>query len=265
MYDNKRVSTSHHFLNVSFVTLDSSGINDSSFLALIESVDILVKISVASLEAIAFYIWMACPWNDKRLHSVYAVSCHERKICRCQTYLVLNPIIYIYIYIYIRSYLLKRSESGWAYQPRQQGLWGQHEAHLGPAGPRWAPCWPHKFYSHGHHRSIQYWLNLMSESTADFRVVALGITVEYNALKLEFWVCKHAPHKLKCQWCSLRAYRQNSKDMPTKHFLGPKLVKLIETMFYHEVLSLISQYRDWQCLRAEYVVCHHMKHDDSVW
>ena len=22
--------------------------------------------------------------------------------------------------------------------------WGQHGAHLGPTGPRWAPCWPHE-------------------------------------------------------------------------------------------------------------------------
>ena len=29
--------------------------------------------------------------------------------------------------------------------PRQQGSWGQHGAHLGPAGPRWVPCWPHEF------------------------------------------------------------------------------------------------------------------------
>ena len=27
--------------------------------------------------------------------------------------------------------------------PREQGLWGQHGAHMGPTGPRWAPCWPH--------------------------------------------------------------------------------------------------------------------------
>ena len=26
----------------------------------------------------------------------------------------------------------------------EQGSWGQHGAHLGPTGPRWAPCWPHK-------------------------------------------------------------------------------------------------------------------------
>ena len=28
--------------------------------------------------------------------------------------------------------------------PREQGLWGQHGAHLGPTGPRWAPRWPHE-------------------------------------------------------------------------------------------------------------------------
>ena len=28
--------------------------------------------------------------------------------------------------------------------PRQQSSWGQHGCHLGPVGPRWAPCWPHE-------------------------------------------------------------------------------------------------------------------------
>ena len=28
--------------------------------------------------------------------------------------------------------------------PRYQGSWGLHGAHLGPTGPRWAPCWPHE-------------------------------------------------------------------------------------------------------------------------
>ena len=29
--------------------------------------------------------------------------------------------------------------------PWWQGSWGQHRAHLGPTGPRWAPCWPMNF------------------------------------------------------------------------------------------------------------------------
>ena len=28
--------------------------------------------------------------------------------------------------------------------PWYQGSWGQHGAHLGPTGPKWAPCWPHE-------------------------------------------------------------------------------------------------------------------------
>ena len=28
--------------------------------------------------------------------------------------------------------------------PKYQGSWGQHGAHLGPVGPRWASCWPHE-------------------------------------------------------------------------------------------------------------------------
>ena len=34
-------------------------------------------------------------------------------------------------------------------QPRKQSSWGQHGAHLGPLGPRWAPCWPHEPCYHG--------------------------------------------------------------------------------------------------------------------
>ena len=30
-----------------------------------------------------------------------------------------------------------------ASNPWWQGSWGLHGAHLGPTGPRWAPCWPH--------------------------------------------------------------------------------------------------------------------------
>ena len=32
--------------------------------------------------------------------------------------------------------------------PRKHGSWGQHGAHLGPVGLRWAPCWPHESCYH---------------------------------------------------------------------------------------------------------------------
>ena len=31
-----------------------------------------------------------------------------------------------------------------ALPPWYQGSWGQHGAHLGTTGPRWAQCWPHE-------------------------------------------------------------------------------------------------------------------------
>ena len=39
-------------------------------------------------------------------------------------------------------------------QPRKQGSWGQHGAHLGPVGPRWSPCWPHEPCYQGVYKSI---------------------------------------------------------------------------------------------------------------
>ena len=38
----------------------------------------------------------------------------------------------------------KSSSDAKIWNPREQSTWGQHGAHLGPFGPRWAPCWPHE-------------------------------------------------------------------------------------------------------------------------
>ena len=41
--------------------------------------------------------------------------------------------------------------------PWEQGTWGQHGAHLGTTGPRWAPCWPHEPFYLGHlDKLLQY-------------------------------------------------------------------------------------------------------------
>ena len=42
----------------------------------------------------------------------------------------------------IKRYLLWHSDAIW--HQGSWSSWGQHGAHLGPTGPRWAPCWPHK-------------------------------------------------------------------------------------------------------------------------
>ena len=39
--------------------------------------------------------------------------------------------------------------------PWKHGSWGQHGAHLGPTGPRWAPCWPHELCYLGRDRGCE--------------------------------------------------------------------------------------------------------------
>ena len=49
------------------------------------------------------------------------------------------------------------------WSPWWQGSWGQHGAHLGPTGPRWAPCWPHELCYLGPQWNVWYF--------ADFRYI----------------------------------------------------------------------------------------------
>ena len=53
--------------------------------------------------------------------------------------------------------------------PREQSSWGQHGAHLGPVGPRWAPFWPHEPYYQG--RSLHYVALVNSFTILCFRVL----------------------------------------------------------------------------------------------
>ena len=39
----------------------------------------------------------------------------------------------------------------WGNHSWLESSWGQHGAHLGPIGPRWAPCWPHEVCYLGYH------------------------------------------------------------------------------------------------------------------
>ena len=41
-------------------------------------------------------------------------------------------------------YILNNPASSIKRLPWLQGSWGQHGAHLGSTGPRWAPCWPYE-------------------------------------------------------------------------------------------------------------------------
>ena len=51
-----------------------------------------------------------------------------------------------------------------------QGSWGQHGAHMGPTGPRWAPCWPHELCYPGYFDECQSDWICIHQSTPDSKV-----------------------------------------------------------------------------------------------
>ena len=48
---------------------------------------------------------------------------------------------------------------------RSKSSWGQHGAHLGPVGPRWAPCWPHDMMTSSNGNSFRVTGHLCGEFT----------------------------------------------------------------------------------------------------
>ena len=69
------------------------------------------------------------------------------------------------------------------------GSWGQHGAYLGPAGPRWASCWPHELCYLGCHLKsvgplasrLANVLNHFSNTVPEpFAVIPESLTLSYG-------------------------------------------------------------------------------------
>ena len=61
-----------------------------------------------------------------------------------------------------------------AKQPRLQGSRGPLGAHLGPTGPRWAPCWPHAIWERFH---WLFWPNVIYRTTYNHGDIVLCFAV----------------------------------------------------------------------------------------
>ena len=73
--------------------------------------------------------------------------------------------------------------------PWYQGSWGQHGAHLGPTGPRWAPCRPYEPFYLG--------LEKYSQQTHHSSPMRLryGVFCEFKLWRLYFLNC-HKAHNI---------------------------------------------------------------------
>ena len=71
--------------------------------------------------------------------------------------------------VYVVNSLRKVTRKYVHKHPRKQGSWGQHGAHLGPTGPRWAPCWPHESCYPGYDLCRWNFMAMPSTEIAFFR------------------------------------------------------------------------------------------------
>ena len=55
--------------------------------------------------------------------------------------------------------------------PWQQGSWGQNEAHLGPIGPRWAPCWSIFIWVYCAIAKQKYWFSWADKNMIKYRIL----------------------------------------------------------------------------------------------
>ena len=97
------------------------------------------------------------PWTRVKVNmrnDVHNDKQRELSLCSWSFYIFNHIQIYM---LYVRLTRITAGSCGltwktynsmayfiWGKGPRKQNSWGQHGVHLGPVGPKWAPCWPHE-------------------------------------------------------------------------------------------------------------------------
>ena len=83
---------------------------------------------------------------------------------------------------------------------RLQNSWGQHGTHLGPAGPRWAPCCPHEPCYQGMYKNMGFIL-IQANPTRILRrkyLTPSQPSVTGDNLNIS---CKRTGFSLRLVWC----------------------------------------------------------------
>ena len=72
--------------------------------------------------------------------------------------------------------------------------WGPYGAHLGPTGPRWAPCWPHELWYLGYHaQKFFYWSLHFHFLSEDWCPTLSGCQLQACVLSPSFCIAQ-------CKW-----------------------------------------------------------------
>ena len=101
---------------------------------------------------------------------------------------VSNSVCMLYIVYTVQHKLNSCMHSCWGFlcfvavsciHPWEQGSRGQHGTHLGPTGPRWAPCWPHGL-NIWDVLSIAFWIISLTLGNHSIATVLFSNTVQYG-------------------------------------------------------------------------------------
>ena len=65
---------------------------------------------------------------------------------------------------------------------------GQHGAHLGPVGPRWALCWPHEPCYQGYYAMISPCWTMINEYISDISTFAMALFILLTQNCLCVWI-----------------------------------------------------------------------------
>ena len=89
---------------------------------------------------------------------------HERMLIKINWRVIQHCDKYIYLGCVFTSDGSTKSSlcaqvADWQKHSWKQGSWGQYGAHLGPTGPRWAPCWPHEFAIWDYNKLVSFLRN----------------------------------------------------------------------------------------------------------
>ena len=99
---------------------------------------------------------------------------------------------------------------------------GQHGAHLGPTGPRWAPCWPHELcylgiYAEGQKLTLNQWSVSVVHPSCHQAGTTCQLPFLIPSIKRRSGWYQQSPHLMELYWPNYISLGKWKKDITPVH------------------------------------------------